>query len=252
MLACMYSQKDEERHIVQYFRGRAPGRFLDFGAFDPFIFSNTRRLVELGWKGVYVEPSVNQFQAFVREYGHDPEMVLVNQAVTRHDGEVRFYNCNDGPSTTSPAHMALWQYRISDWREETVPCIAINTLLSRFAARTDFLNIDVEGTNLDLLRAIKPRYLKRMRMVCIEHDGHEQEMIERFADTGFTAIHHNDENLIFVRGSRWRTRNLRRGAEALAGRVEIEALRPPPGGTVPQRLRRALRRVARALIGRRR
>ena len=170
----------------------------------------------------------------MREYGHDPEMVLINQAVTRHDGEVRFYNCDNGVSTTSPAHMAHWQDRISDWREEVVPCIAINTLLSRHAARTDFLNIDVEGTNLDLLRAIEPRYLRGMQMICIEHDGHEQEMLERLADAGFSAIHHNDENLIFVRGSRWRSRNLRRSAQALTGRIEVESLRPPAAGAVPQ------------------
>lgn len=244
----MYSQKDEEQHIIAYFADRPPGRFLDFGAFDPFTFSNTRRLYELGWKGVYVEPSAPQFQNFVTEYGNDPEMVLINQAVSTYDGEITFHNCNSGPSTTSAAHKALWLDRIRDWREEVVPCLSINRLMQQHADRTDFLNIDVEGTNRELLEAIEPRHFRNIRMICIEHDSHELAMIERLAGFGFRAIHHNDENLIFVRGSRWRFRNVRRSAEALPGLVERGTHRTPPSDTGPQRLRRLLRRVVWGLI----
>ncbi len=52
----MYSQNDEERVILELV-GDGKGRFLDIGAFDGVMFSNTRALVERGWCGICVEPN---------------------------------------------------------------------------------------------------------------------------------------------------------------------------------------------------
>ena len=42
----MYSQTDEERVILEHFAQRPSGRFLDIGAFDGRVFSNTLALAE--------------------------------------------------------------------------------------------------------------------------------------------------------------------------------------------------------------
>ena len=43
---------------------RYQAQFLEIGAYHPEEFSNTRALVELGWGGVYVEPSPKCFKTF--------------------------------------------------------------------------------------------------------------------------------------------------------------------------------------------
>lgn len=196
----MYSQKDENIYIVDYFKDAPKGKFLDFGGYDPREFSNTRRLYELGWKGIYLEPSKPQYENFEKEYAEDVEMTLINKAVSTYDGEITFYNCNDGPSTTEVSHKEKWLDRIQQWNEEIIPCISINTLLEKYAHEIDFLNIDVEGTNYELLKAINPKHFHGIKMVCIEHDNHHEAMIDIFCKIGFRLIHCNDENIILVKG----------------------------------------------------
>ena len=222
----MYTQKDEEKYITDYFKGNSKGRFLDFGAFEPFTFSNTRKLYEKGWKGIYLEPAIIKFEKFVLEYGQDKEMVLINKAVSTYDGEITFYNCNDGPSTTQVSHMEKWMDRISDWKKETVPCISINTLLDQYAREIDFLNIDVEGTNYELLKAIDPKYFRKIKMICVEHDDHVEEILDILTSNGFKAIHYNVENLIFVKGSYWKSFNLKKSLKNLHPLIELEEMKP--------------------------
>ena len=199
----MYSQKDEEKYIVHYFKDAPKGKFLDFGGYDPKEFSNTRRLYELGWKGIYLEPSKPQYENFEKEYAEDVEMTLINKAVSTYDGEITFYNCNDGPSTTEISHKEKWLDRIQKWNEEIVPCISINTLLEKYAHEIDFLNIDVEGANIQLFRAIEPKYLRNIKMICFEHDEYHIEMVNSLARYGFQLILNNEENILMVKGSFW-------------------------------------------------
>jgi len=56
----IYSQNLEQNYILEYFKDRR-GTFIDIGANDGLTLSNTRALVELGWRGVFVEPSPMAF-----------------------------------------------------------------------------------------------------------------------------------------------------------------------------------------------
>ena len=96
-----YSQNAEEQHILRIV-GDQPGRFLDIGAYNPKLFSNTRALYERGWSGVMVEPSPGPFESLLREYGNDDRIKLICAAVTVIGGEdiVTLYATQDALSTT--------------------------------------------------------------------------------------------------------------------------------------------------------
>ena len=53
----LYSQNNEQTYILEAFAEKSDGRFLDIGAYDAKLLSNTRALYERGWSGVMVEPS---------------------------------------------------------------------------------------------------------------------------------------------------------------------------------------------------
>ena len=213
----MYSQKDEEKYIVDFFKDTPKGKFLDFGGYDPRVFSNTRKLYELGWKGVYLEPSKPQYEKFVLEYGEDEEMTLINKAVSTYDGEITFYNCNDGVSTTEESHMEKWTSLIEKekWIKESVPCVSINTLLDQYAHDLGFLNIDVEGGNIKLVQAIRGKYFKNVKMICVEHDEHHVAMIRILSKYGFQLIAFNDENIMMKKSSTWTLINRYKSFELL-------------------------------------
>jgi hypothetical protein len=101
----MYSQNSEEAYILAYFKNNI-GKFLDIGAYNPFKFSNTRKLFELGWSGIFIEPSPICFKNFVSEYQNVDRITLINKAVVTDDRvEIAFYESNgDAVSTTNDTH----------------------------------------------------------------------------------------------------------------------------------------------------
>ena len=95
-----YSQNNEEEIIVPYFNGQV-GNFLDIGAYDGKTFSNTLRLVELGWSGVCVEPDPTSFAALSKLHATNDKIRLVNAAFAENEGTITFYSSNgDAISTT--------------------------------------------------------------------------------------------------------------------------------------------------------
>src|SRR5271157_1849364 len=113
----MYSQNREEEFIVDLLdAGKRTGHFLDIGAYDGKTFSNTLRLVELGWSGVCVEPSPTVFPALLKLHAGNERITLVNAAVTAANGFIDFWDAGgDAISTTDQAHRAKWA---KDWRAD--------------------------------------------------------------------------------------------------------------------------------------
>lgn len=193
----MYSQSNEERTIVDYFNGRV-GAFLDIGAYDGVKFSNTLRLAELGWTGLAIEPDPFACSALIqnyREYGITRVQIL-NAAVALEPGIAPFATSfGDGVSTLSEKHQKLWcEIEFADIH---VCGVTVEQVLSRFTQPFDFVNLDVEGTNIPILRDLP---LAAASLVCIEHEGRCEEVIELCADQGLKReLLRNCENIILAR-----------------------------------------------------
>src|SRR5580658_5992042 len=108
----MPSQNNEDRLIVDYLKTLPDGyphRFLDVGAFDVAVFSNTQLLVQEGWGGTYVEPAPGNFNGFLREYRDNESIVLVNAAITKESKVIEFWDSGgDAVSSSVPEHVAKW------------------------------------------------------------------------------------------------------------------------------------------------
>jgi len=175
------SQYGEAAFIVDYFRGRDAAllRFLDVGAFDGTTNSNTRPLADLGWSGVCVEPSPPAFCWLMGAYFDHPRVQLVNAALV---GQVewtgtglRRMHCNtsdahsaDQMSTLSIAHREKWQGH--PFREILISTVNWADIEILYPSGFNFVNIDVEGTNLDVFQAMPIR----PEMVCVEADPPER------------------------------------------------------------------------------
>jgi len=200
----MYSQNNEEEIIVAEFArtGVATGRFLDIGAWDGKGFSNTYRLVELGWRGVCVEPSPTVFPSLIKNLAANPNITLVNAAVSPSQTKLVewFDSGGDAISTTNPAHKEKWEkgwkVTFTSFWVYTMPMAA---LFDHFGFDFDFINIDVESTNLEMFRALPWPALKATKVICVEHDCHQLEMSQLASKYGFSALGMNGENLILTR-----------------------------------------------------
>jgi FkbM family methyltransferase len=195
-----YSQNDEQEYIEYYFSNYDNGYFLEIGAFDPKVFSNTRILVEKGWNGVYVEPSPSCAEKFRIEYENNPKIELIEAAIGNFDGLGNFYDSQgDAISSTDLSHKIRWEQGNNVvYKELEVKFISVETLLKNIK-EVDFLNLDVESTNIEIFNLIPDYFWRRLKMLCIEHDNQYNYIEEKLKIFGFKNILFNGENLILAK-----------------------------------------------------
>lgn len=198
----MYSQNNEEAIILEALNGlAAPGRLLDIGAYDGKTFSNTLRLIEMGWHGVLVEPSPSVFLGCMALHAANPNIELINAAISVNGGLSDFYDSGgDAVSSLSEGHKVRWEAGSQvRFKKFTVMTMSIAQLFTRVGYNFDFINLDVESLNLELFRALPFDLMPSLKVLCVEHDGHGSEMMSRMNELGFHLVGQNGENLIFKR-----------------------------------------------------
>lgn len=194
-----YSQYGEQAVIMAQFQNQPSGKFLDIGAHDGKTFSNSYALVQQGWSGVMVEPSPSVFNALLTNMKPFPSVELINSAVVATGaGILKMYDSNgDFLTSSSVEHMAKWQG--VEFRPYWMQSIDVATLFDTFGNDYDFITIDTEGTNMEILTAVVALMSDKVRMICVEYDHHFAEMDTLMKSVGFMHVHHNGTNVIFVR-----------------------------------------------------
>lgn len=204
----VYSQGNEQAHIVAFFRGDR-GTFLDIGAYDGISGSNTHRLAELDWWGVCVEPSPGCFARLQRTHGHNRRVRLLPYCIGNEDREAAFWDHESGIASASAAFVER-QRRAARrapsplelvWNRISVPMITVKTLLSMIPEFEwfDFVKIDAEGMDLEILRQI-PLDPLEVKLVCIEVSGHDRELARAYLRRlGFRTAYENLANLLVGR-----------------------------------------------------
>lgn len=193
----MFSQNLEEQYIVEYFKG--VGKFIDIGAYDVFKFSNTRKLYELGWSGILVEPSPENYKAIADHYKDELRITVLNFAVGDTNGEIDFYSCEDAVSTSDIDHKNKWEAAGVPFRKIKVEQVSALEFMTVYCNGVDFLSIDTEGTNMTVFRNIPDFVFQQIKMICIEHDNATEEIEDRLKPFGFLPVYSNAENIILAK-----------------------------------------------------
>ena len=194
----MYSQSEEEQYILEFFGDRV-GRVLEIGAFHPTVFSNSRALVEKGWEAVLVEPSPKCFKALSDFYENDEKVQTVQVAISNRDGKLKFYDSAGANATGHLGHYSRWKSIQHDYEETLIDCVTWKTFYNSFSGVYDFISIDCEGMDWEVLQQIDLDETGT-DLVCIEYGWDPVEIQNYLIKSGFKAlIHQNGENLIVGR-----------------------------------------------------
>jgi FkbM family methyltransferase len=194
-----YSQNREQEHILRIFGGFV-GRFLEIGACDGLLVSNTMALVERGWRGVMIEPSPRAFLSLVARHGKNPRLTLVHAAIGTRLSLSPFWDSPvaEGYATTETSNRDKWKHLAKFGDPFYLPLVPIGMVLDAFPGPVDFLNIDTEGTSVDLFLEYPFSRTPPPRVVCVEHDGRIGECTAHAKTLGYEEVDRNAENLIFV------------------------------------------------------
>lgn len=189
-----YTQNEEELYIIRSLSSISKGRFLDIGAHDGITFSSTRRLWELGWTGVYVEPSPDVLPALIKNAGEHCKVFPV--AIAENCGIMDFYSAGgDMLGTLSQKHVSLWE-PVVNFRRVKVEVIDIQELSERAGTSFDFINIDVEGLNLEVFNQFDWK-VWNPKCICVEYESHGQHITNVLTMLGYKLVYKSGENLVF-------------------------------------------------------
>jgi FkbM family methyltransferase len=200
----MYSQNNEEEIIRNYFNSSLVS-YLDIGSNDGKTLSNSYAFYLAGSEGICVEASPKAFKLL---QNNQPDSILINAAVGTYDGEIILYEsgellgCGDVSLVSSTYTNELDRWKPIDIKFEpiSVRCITFDTLLIENNIMSfDFLTIDIEGMELDVLPQINFNKLC-VKLACIEWNSKEKEKYDSIMlPQGFHIIHTNAENLIYAK-----------------------------------------------------
>ncbi|AWM78508.1 FkbM family methyltransferase [Phenylobacterium parvum] len=150
---------------------RTGGFFVEFGATDGIKFSNTRALeTRLGWSGILAEPARIWYPALRRNRA----CFIDDRCVWTKTGETLVFN-----QPAIAAHSTIDAYSRGDslagtraeGRRYEVTTVSLNDLLAHWNAprRIDYLSIDTEGSELDILQALDFGAWE-IRLITVEHN----------------------------------------------------------------------------------
>ena len=203
------AQNGEDRWLDRYFKGRQAGFFVEVGAFDGVSLSNTYHFEQIGWTGILIEPDPDN-AAQCR--AHRPRSRTFECAVVAPEatGEVAFFKVSGGTVYSTTSFTAAHRKRLLaggyQWREVRVPARTLDSILQEAAApRLDFVTIDVEGGELQVLRGFDIRRWKP-RAVVVESNAKRRDPAVRdyFVRNAYAYHHSIDVNDFYLpAGARW-------------------------------------------------
>lgn len=150
-----YAQEGEDSILARLFEGRRTGFYVDIGAHHPKRFSNTNLFYQRGWSGINVDPNPDAMRLFRRLRRRD---INITVGVGDAEGELTYYKFNDPALNTCDVELARQRenatYHIVDTMRVSIMTLAkiLETHLPENVG-IDFLSVDVEGYDLNVLRS---------------------------------------------------------------------------------------------------
>jgi FkbM family methyltransferase len=194
----IYSQYGEDEIVLKLLGSRAPGTLLDVGAWHPRTFSNSRALIEAGWKAVLIEPSPGPLRELVAEYGENPNVKVIGAALTVEDEHVfPLRISDDGLSSADSETLKKWATTGGYFGTMWTPALSLARFFNQFGGEFEFVSIDTEGTSIDLAKA----YLAGPEplVMIVEHDNRIVELMQTAQQHGYSIAHANGTNVILSR-----------------------------------------------------
>lgn len=194
-----YAQNQEDMILFTLLHKTERGFYVDVGANHETFHSVTKFFYERGWHGINIEPT----KSLIKEYDLRDRDINLNVAVSDKKGELPFreYPHHDGLSTV--AEVIKKNHEQNDLPHVDYS-VKVTTLESIFkqnnVGKIDFLKIDVEGHELEVL---KGNDWNKYRPAVVVFEGTVREACIAFlTEVGYNVIHCDGLNYYLVAAER--------------------------------------------------
>ena len=202
-----YSETNQDRYVNEtFFKDTKDGFYVDIGAHAGVIHSNTYYFEKLGWNGICFEPDPRTF----KELKKNRNCILYNCAVGSREGTEKFIQhptswVSGLNRTYCDEHRECWKVPkgVAEKYFIDVKVLELNKVLKEHQIDTiDFLSIDTEGAEKDILLSIDYDQVF-IKVMTIENKYEDDEIPAFLLSKGFikfTKLHRDD---IYV-NTKWR------------------------------------------------
>lgn len=149
-----FSQFGEDILLSNLFGGdKKSGVYVDVGAYHPIELSNTYFFYRRGWRGINIEPTPHNYQLLLKQRAED---ININSSVSLSENPVHFYIFSEHAINTISKDKSEESSKLGYNVQSTiqVQSAPLEKILDNYLpknAHIDFLSVDVEGMDLEVL-----------------------------------------------------------------------------------------------------
>ena len=162
--ACDNNKIQLDLKLIEIFKNKTNGTYIELGANDGLNSSNTKLLEEsFNWSGILIEPSKDSFSRLLTN--RSKNNLFVNKCISDFKGHIK--GDFNGSLMSSIDGKRLKDFGISNELVE-IECDTLTNILDKYVSCTqntiDFLSLDVEGHELSVLKGLdlnkyRPTYM---------------------------------------------------------------------------------------------
>jgi len=181
-----YSLFQEDLFIKKYFKNRSKGFFIDVGCYHPLDGNNTQLLYKKGWNGINFD--INHYSIKLFEFFRKRDINIHSGISNKKTKLTMYYRKEINMLNTLDKKIAKIHFR-NGFKKKNIQVNTLNFFISKYfkkIEKIDFLNIDVEGVELNVLKSLNFKQYKP-QLICIEiHNS------KNMYDTNYDYLKSND------------------------------------------------------------
>ncbi len=204
-----FAQQGEDIIVMTLFSrlGIKKPSYLDIGAHDPIIYNNTFLMYVNGGRGVLVEPNPALTDRLRRARPRDTVLQVGVALTAQKEADYYVFPEASQNNTFSLEDVRRVEKTLGDRSRHEVTQVAlvnINDIIKEHfkGEAPEFLSIDVEGLDLDILKSLDfSRY--RPKIICVEtlvfgENRSDEKIFDLMKSNGYTVLGSTHVNTIFA------------------------------------------------------
>jgi FkbM family methyltransferase len=147
-----YAQSGEDMILDTIFNGVKKGFYIDIGANNPFVQSNTYHFYKEGWNGINIDALPNSMKSFNKYRRRD---INIENAISDREEVLEYHMFSSTFYNSFSKEDAEKSKMVSELLEiRKIKTQKLSDILDKHSIQTiDFMSIDVEGFDLNVLKS---------------------------------------------------------------------------------------------------
>jgi FkbM family methyltransferase len=176
----------EDLFIQDYFKNQSKGFYVDVGCYHPLDGNNTQLLYKNGWSGINFD--INQYSIKLFNFLRKRDLNIHSGISRKKSKLTMYYRKEINMLNTLDEKIAKIHFR-NGYKKKNIQVNTLNSFISKKfnkLNKIDFINIDVEGYELDALKSLNFSTYKP-QLICIEIHN-----TKKMYDTNYKYLKSND------------------------------------------------------------